>query len=305
MTDHPTVRIASGIALPSLPQIVQRIDTAIESSDTGTGEIGDLIAQDPTLTAKVLLVANSAMYGLSEQCLSPRHACTILGLQSVRNIVIHAALLYQYEHLKERGFDVSAFWRDAPLVGLAASMLARCVPNASAPRPDEAYLAGLLHDIGQLVLFTNVGEAYVAIQSAAARANEPLEECERREIGMTHAEVGACAIESWGYGERLRDALVDHHEAVTASSQPLTAVVAIADQMVARLNANQFTAAVDAAGAPALAALKISRAQVSDVAETLYGLMHGSHVAAGRIRGPLPSANADVPSRNPSSVRRR
>jgi hypothetical protein len=82
-------------------------------------------------------------------------------------------------------------------------------------------------------------------------------------------------------------------------------VVAIADQMVARLNANQFTAAVDAAGAPALAALKISRAQVSDVAETLYGLMHGSHVAAGRIRGPLPSANADVPSRNPSSVRRR
>ena len=232
-------------------------------------------------------------------------ACTILGLHTVRNIVIHAALLYQYEHLKERGFDVTAFWRDAPMVGLAASMLARCAPSPIAPRPDEAYLAGLLHDIGQLVLLTNVGDKYVAIQSAAAGGSDRLETHELRELGYTHAEVGARAIESWGYDEHLRNAVLDHHATVTATTHPLTAVVAIANHVVTRLNANQFTAAVDAAGEAGLAALRISRAQVSDVVETLYGLMHGSRSPTESIRGALPSAASVSPSRNPSIVRRR
>ena len=71
MGDRRGEDIARGVALPTLPRIVQRIDTAIERADAGTAEIGDLIAADPTLTAKVLLVANSAIYGLAEPCQSP------------------------------------------------------------------------------------------------------------------------------------------------------------------------------------------------------------------------------------------
>jgi len=275
--------------LPTLPYIVERLSQAIDSPEAGAADIGDLIAADPTLTAKVLLVANSVIYGRAERCWSPREACALLGLRSVRNIVLHATLLREYEHLKACGYDVSALWQDAPLVGLAASMLARCMRPPLAPRPDEAYLAGLLHDIGQLILLDRAGELYVTIQSAASCGMEPLESYERRELACTHSEIGAIAVEAWGCGEHVRDAVMRHHSPLAASMAPLTAVVAIADLIVERLKENKFTAAVDAATPEMLHAIGITRAQVSDIVEVVYAEARGSCSSPRGIRAPLPS----------------
>jgi len=282
-------RISSAMELPTLPPIVERLSAAIDSPDAGAADVGEMIGADPTLTTKVLSVANSASYGLAERCRSARQACTVLGLRAVRNIVVHAALLEHYEHLKTAGYDVSAIWRDGPLVGATAAQIARCMPASISPRVDDAYLAGLVHDIGQLILLENVGDLYVTIQAAAACALEHLEAYEARELGCTHSEVGARAVESWSYGEHVRDAVARHHAPVAGTTRPLTAVVALADQIVECLNMDHFTAAMDAATPQLLGVLRIQRAQVAEIVEALHARMHGVPVTAERLRAPLPS----------------
>jgi HD-like signal output (HDOD) protein len=293
MTMELASKLLPTIELPTLPEIVQRLSRVIDNPEAGAAEVGDLIGEDPALTAKVVLLANSATFGRSEACKSPRQACTLLGLRAVRNLVLHASLLQHFDHLKECGYDISAFWRDAPIVGQGASMLARRIRPAIAPRPDEAYLAGLLRDIGQLILLERVGELYVTIQSAASCKVEPLEAYELRELGLTHADLGAHAVETWGCGESIRDAILQHHMTVSASMQPLSVVVALAERMVSHLNANKFTAAIDAVDPQLSHALGIKREHVSDVAEALHAQLHGSPRDTAGIRAPFPKQISD------------
>jgi HD-like signal output (HDOD) protein len=301
-TIYLSTRVSTAMELPTLPEIVLHLGEAIDSPEAGAADVGDLIAKDPTLTAKILRAANSVLYGRSERCWSPREACAVLGLRSVRNIVVGAVLLERYEHLKASGYDVSVLWRDAPLVGLCASMLARCIRPPLGPRPDEAYLAGLLHDIGQLVLLDHVGDLYLTIQSAASCGLEPLEEYETRELGYTHAEIGALVVEAWGCGEQVHDAVLQHHSPISAAMPPLTAVVAVADKIVERLNENKFTAAVDAVGSEILKALGLSRGQVSDIVEVVYAQLHGSRDESKGIRAPLPSSHREPPPDRPRAA---
>ena len=290
MNDHLSSRISSAMDLPTLPAIVERLRRAIENPECGAAEVGELVAQDPTLTAKILLLANSALYGRAEHCWSAREACALLGLESVGNLVVHATLLDRYEHLKQSGYDVSALWHDAPLVASCASKLSRCMRVRRRPSADEAWLAGLLHDIGQLILLERAGEHYVTIQSAASCGIEPLEAYELRELGCTHSEIGAIAVEAWGCGEHVRDAVQRHHAEPSPSMPPLTALVAVGDRIVERLKENKFTAAVDTATPAMLAALGLQRQQVADVVEAVYASVRGSHASPGGIRAPLPSA---------------
>jgi HD-like signal output (HDOD) protein len=303
MTELPG-RLSHTIVVPELPAIVQRVHRAIESTDAGVADVGDMIGADPALAGKVMLVANSVIYGLAQSCRTPRQACTMLGLASIRNIVIQATMLQRYEHLSAHGYDVSALSRDAPVVGFGASMFARCVRVPGAPPPDDAYVAGLLHDIGELILLDQVGEFYATIQSAAACGIESLAAYERRELGVTHAEIGARAVDAWGFGTQVRDAVLHHHARVSTSTSSLTACVVAADLVVEQLNHNRFTAAVDL-GSQTLGPFQVARAQVSDVVEALYSRLHGSRTPTGRIRAPLPSASDPSLARSPATVRRR
>jgi HD-like signal output (HDOD) protein len=203
--------LLKSLRIPTLPSAVARLTELIDTPDAGSAEVGALIKQDPPLAGKVLRIANSSFYGLHEPCTSIEQASAVLGLRLLRNIVVQTALIDRYAHLQELGLDIEQLWRRSVLVGQAASILSRRSRGAGLPGPDEAYLTGLLSDVGQVVLLDNLGEKYAELQLQAMNRNQALFLAERRDLGTTHADAGAIAAASWVLPNSVRVGIQLHH----------------------------------------------------------------------------------------------
>jgi HD-like signal output (HDOD) protein len=204
-------RLLKNMRVPTLPALVQRLTQLIDEPSAGTADVGALIKEDPPLAGKVLRIANSSFYGLKEPCTSIEQASTVLGLRLLRNVVVQAALIHGHEHLQSMGLDLELLWRRSVLTGRASALLARRAHSPFLPSVDEAYLTGLLHDIGQVVLLDNLGADYVAIVDDARRHDLPLHLAERRDLGMTHADVGGIVASSWCLPNVVRMGIEFHH----------------------------------------------------------------------------------------------
>lgn len=229
-----------------------------------------MIESDPALAARVLRIANSSYYGLRERCDHTPRACVVLGLKVVRSLVVHAALVKNYEHLRSTGFDVDAAWRHSGLVARASALLARSSKARDCTRPDEAFLTGLLHDVGQLVLLDSHGESYADLLGKARADHMPLFLCEQRQLGTSHEAVGAMAIQEWGLGDYVRDAVRDHHGRITAHASTSTRILALADTMVERLEEGNTLGAAEAADEGVRSNLVITRRAVDAVVEAMH-----------------------------------
>ena len=201
----------TNLNVPTLPTVVHRLAELIEQPDTGPCEVGALINEDPPLAGKVLRIANSTFYGLAEPCTSVEKACSVLGLKLVHAMILQASVIAQFEHLRELGLDLGRLWRHSVLVGRVCSILARGSKSVAVPSPDEAYLAGLLHDVGQVVLLDALREKYVVIHQQAAVQSLPLVMVERRELGTTHADIGAAVVNAWKLSNSVRIGVQLHH----------------------------------------------------------------------------------------------
>jgi HD-like signal output (HDOD) protein len=201
----------TNLNVPTLPAVVARLEALIADPDAGPSDVGALINEDPPLAGKVLRIANSTFYGLAEPCSSVEKACSVLGLKLVHTMIVQASVIAQFEHLREIGLDLGRLWRHSVLVGRVCSILARGSKSAAAPNPDEAYLAGLLHDVGQVVLLDNLREKYVAMHRQAAVQSLPLVMVERRDLGTTHAEIGAAVVNTWKLSNSVRIGVQLHH----------------------------------------------------------------------------------------------
>jgi HD-like signal output (HDOD) protein len=254
--------------VPTLPALVQRLTQLIDEPDTGTAEVGALIKEDPPLAGRVLRIANSAFYGLKEPCTSIEQASTLLGLCLLRNLVVQAALIEGQAHLKTLGLDLDLLWHRSVLTGRISAMLSRKARCPLLPSPDEAYLTGLLHDIGQVVLLDNLGTEYVALHESARRQELPLHLAERRELGMTHADVGAIVANAWGLPNVVRLGIEIHHGR-RASDYAIPGIyLAIrSGHILDRVSAGTLTAALEPLDASAEKQLGITPEAVGEVIE--------------------------------------
>ena len=147
--------------LTTLPAVVQKVQHLLEDPNTGAKELGDVIASDAPLAAKVLKIANSAYYGLRERCIAPQHASAVLGVRVLRNVVTQAAVISKYDHLKGSAFDLNALWKHSILVAQACNFLGKRCRKPTGLSGDELYVCGLLHDLGQVVLLDCMNQDYV------------------------------------------------------------------------------------------------------------------------------------------------
>ena len=253
------------LKVPTIPLVVQCLEALIASSDAGAEEVGALINRDPPLAGKVLRIANSSFYGLEERCASVEKACAVLGLKLVRTIVLQAAVIRQYEHLRGLGFDLENLWRHSVLVGQVCSILARSSKLPESLRPDEAYLAGLLHDVGQVVLLDHLREEYIALHHRAKAQGLPLFLVERRDLGTTHADVGAALADAWGQSPFVKAGIQLHHgrreDDVTIPAACLTIK---ANLLVERAREDTSSAALEAFDPTALKILALETAAVEE-----------------------------------------
>ncbi len=225
--------LSDRVSLPSIPEVLARLNGMIDDPKVGVQQLGQVIAQDPSITAKVLRISNSSYYGLKEPVLSAEHAATILGARSLRNIVLQATVFARYDHLAAvPDFDLEAVWRHAIFVAQISQVLAKESPKPLGLPPEEFYTCGLLHDIGKVVVLESLGPDYIAIIQEARRLQQPLHICEQRALGFTHVDVGAMLAARWQLPTAVSDAIQFHHgPRYEILAHPAVAVVAIADQI--------------------------------------------------------------------------
>ncbi len=205
--------------LPALPQVVAEVLRITEDPDTTVKDLNEAISRDQALAAKVLRLANSAYYGFPRRIGTIVEAVIILGFNTIRNLVL-AASVHGILSRELPGYQLARgeLWRHSIACAMAARTLAR---RARFPQPDQAFVAGLLHDIGKLVLGVYVGEAYTAILEKVHKEGLSFVQAEEEVLGFTHAAVGARVADKWNLPSYLVEAIELHHEPARARSNPL------------------------------------------------------------------------------------
>ena len=193
--------------LPSLPTIAMQVLELAKKSDVDIAEIARLICKDPALSSKILRTVNSSFYGRSQHVSTISHALVILGLQSVKTLVLGFSLVSNLSDTKSKGFKHIAYWRRSIFAATAARTMAAKVGLV---QQEEAFLTALLKDIGMLVLDQVLGDAYGEIHSNVTTHQE-LVAAERKALGMTHADVGGVLATHWKLPPLLHVPIAYHH----------------------------------------------------------------------------------------------
>lgn len=216
-------------ALATLPEVTAQIIDTVEDPRSSVGKLHRIIATDPSLSARILKVINSAFYGISGQVGSVERAIVLLGLNAVKNIAIAASLGQLFRGVKlGEGFTARDLWTHCISVGVTARELAR---SLRIPVPDEAFVAGLMHDAGILVELQLWPEKLQCICTTAKRTGADFCETERQILGVDHPELGRALTEQWHFPAYCQQVAGFHHNPTGAAEADriLVGVVYVAD----------------------------------------------------------------------------
>jgi putative nucleotidyltransferase with HDIG domain len=196
---------------PSLPQVLTRLLKELNGENLNMRSLAQLISQDVALSAKVLAVANSPLYRRLNAISSVDQAVVLLGLKMVRIIVVSLSLHQFFNHLTSgSAINLDKFWHHSLASGFLSRTLAEYIHY---PDADEAYMAGLMHDIGKLTFMVSEPDRY-AVMLHQSQSDAELLELETACFGMTHSEMGARLIEHWRLEPLIGDAIRHHHDAL-------------------------------------------------------------------------------------------
>ena len=212
--------------LPAMPQMLIRLIEHLQADDLGMQELAALVATDPGMTSKVLTVANSSAYHRSGRTVGLEHSLIMLGTDMIKLLVIGESVFQTFNNFPHSGStDLRSFWKHSLTAAVIARELASRMQYAQV---EEAYLAGLLHNVGRLALLATAPQEYAF--NFTARDDEDLCAVEQRTLQITHAEAGAWLIERWHLDSFLADAVLYHHEPSEqlAASHPLIRIVRVA-----------------------------------------------------------------------------
>ncbi|MBV1788308.1 HDOD domain-containing protein [Marinobacterium sp. D7] len=212
--------------LPSPPSIYHELSRALNSDRTSTRDISAIVERDPALAARILRLVNSSYFALSRHISNLNEAVTLLGVRTVRGLSLAGHLNAHYPEASAwKVFSFDMMSQRALCVARLAQEI--CTPYGKGQAlKDQAFLAGLLLDIGMLMLAAEQGQGYLKVMKYAARKQLPLHVVERMAYGVTHAELGAYLLNMWNLAPQVVEAVLLHHEpdeAVGDSFTPLSA----------------------------------------------------------------------------------
>lgn len=225
----PAVRdyITSLQALPVLPDVYEKLNNALSSERSNAREVAQVLEQDPVMAAKTMQLVNSAYFGLNREISRIQEAVTILGVRMIRDLVLTSHLFESYPQTDDwKSFSFKQIHQRSMAVARAAQHIARAA-KADRHVQAQAFLAGLLHDFGILVLASHNPADYHRIISKASLMEQPVYAIEKLELGVTHAEAGAYLLALWKLPPRVVEAVLFHHFPKANPSEgftPLTAV---------------------------------------------------------------------------------
>lgn len=226
--DHYRHLIGETRGLPALAAVVTKVMTAV-IEETSAKEIAELIEKDSSITSRVLKVVNSADHGLSGHVSTVSQAVPILGIKVIKNIVLTFSVMDIFAQGKGRGVDFKKLWEHSFMTAAASRRLAM---RADYGDPEEALVAGLLHDIGMLLFVKYGQEEYAQVEELMKMSERPLVAVEQELMGVDHAELGALLAEKWQLPEILVAPIRYHHnpEAMEQGGRQVRKLVEIVHQ---------------------------------------------------------------------------
>lgn len=193
--------------LPTLPSVVGKIIEMANSPRTNARDVGKLIEQDQALTSKVLKLVNSAFYGFPGQIKSVQHAVVIMGFNKVKNVVMAASIFDLTKGRTSDDLDIRRFWEFSLGSAIGAKVAAKHPSIGGAVQPDDAFVAGLIHCIGELIMALFLRDDYLPVLQWAREKHRPIPVAEKEVLGFTNGQVGGWIAEKWRLPPMLNSAI--------------------------------------------------------------------------------------------------
>ncbi len=222
-------RLTGAPDLPALPANVERLLQELRNPDVDLEKLSREIALDQSVTVKILRIVNSSFYGMPGRIASLRNAVVLLGVQTVQNIVLSISLVDSFRStiFKDVGLSPEEFWKHTVGTGLICQVLAQRQRISDA---SDAFVAGLLHDIGKLLLIQVMPSEYSQVISAVRNENLFFDEAEKRYLSADHAAVGGWLLKRWRLPSVLIESTLFHHHPMQAK-HPFARIVHVADSL--------------------------------------------------------------------------
>ncbi len=225
--ETPHALVDNVLQLISLPEIYLRLQQTIDDPEHSREQVAEIIAYDPSLSARVLRIANSSYYGFAREIETVSSAVGIIGELDLRNLVLATTVVGSMSALKYRGVNIDEFWLHSLRCGITARLIAKTIGGSE---PEKLFLAGMLHDIGILVIYQQDEALADAVKRQIEEQHQLRDQAERELMGFDHAEVGALLIEAWGLSQALSELTRCHHQYQLARTNPqATMILALAN----------------------------------------------------------------------------
>jgi HD-like signal output (HDOD) protein len=219
--------------LPSIPTLYMEIVDKANQPDAPLEDVARIIARDPGMTAKILKLVNSAFFGLRRELSSTEEAVAYIGLDTIKSLVLSLHAFSQFAHADAGGLTMESLWAHSLNVAARAKQIAQ-LEQADRKAVDEAFAAGMLHDIGKLVLAANMPELFAQSVRLAKANGLEFYQAEIQVLGASHADIGGYLLGLWGLPVPVVEAIALHHQPglmPQPSFGPLT-IVHAADALV-------------------------------------------------------------------------
>jgi putative nucleotidyltransferase with HDIG domain len=250
-------------SLPPFSPILTRLLASLAEEDVSFAALGDLIEKDAVVAANILHLVNSALYARTGTISSVRHAISLLGTGKLRNAVLGMSIARVWNRVKmPPTWSMARFNMHSAAVALLSDLLAQRLP--AVVYPEGAFVAGLLHDVGRLLLALGLPAEYSKIVEVYNAGGRTLVDCEREVVGFTHPELSAAALQSWKLPEEIQAAVRDHHSSPAESAQgiPLSNVLDAANQYANSVGVSILVVNHDAANPRAVELLGLDTDQL-------------------------------------------
>ena len=213
-------------SLPSLPDIYLKVVEEMNSEDCSVAKVGALISSDVGMSANVLKLVNSSFFGFANHISSPTQAVSLLGLDVVKGVLLTSHLFHSFKGEDTDSFSLEKMMSHSILVArISKAVAVQCKMNQKTV--DDCFIAGILHDIGKLIMLANFKVTYKVIIDNSKQGNKSLWVSEKDILGVTHSEIGAYLLGLWGLPNSIVEAVALHHTpnlSINEGISPLTAV---------------------------------------------------------------------------------
>lgn len=224
--------------IPSLPSIVMEVNSMLQDVNTSMKVLSQTIEKDQAMVPKLFKLVNSAFFGLNSKIKNVSQAVSILGFNTVRNAIVSISIIDAFSiKLGVASFDIKNFWTHSISVAVTSKYLAR---QLSFKDPDEAFTAGLLHDIGKIILARYFNDFFENVLITTINEKIPFVEAERKVMNITHSDIGAELAKKWLLAPSFIDVIRYHHEIIrTVNNYNLIKIVHVANNIVKAFQEDQ------------------------------------------------------------------